>query len=191
MPTPIQTTSGWRNLLREFGIKGRHKLLLDEIVVPVAVLANFADDPPVPVDRYAQGGLPEDGAVATVPQVQVFNPVGSPVVLHVYAAMVSSFEADLGYRFGPTTAALPTEAGGQWQDRTLPAASVPVGVIQSSNLAAAATLVNPIHARALQNTTFYLRPLSVRLPAGTGWMVETSTVDINIVGSFLWFERDV
>jgi len=41
MPIQIQTADGWRRLQKAFSIVGRHRLMLDEVVVPVAILEDL------------------------------------------------------------------------------------------------------------------------------------------------------
>lgn len=43
MPTQIQTPTQWQRLLNRFGIKGRHQLLLDEVVVPVVLIEDVSE----------------------------------------------------------------------------------------------------------------------------------------------------
>ena len=51
MPMRIYTSDAWQRLRDAFDLKGKHDLLLDEIIVPVALVANIAQDlPKIPVD---------------------------------------------------------------------------------------------------------------------------------------------
>ena len=44
MPTEIQTPTAWAKLAEKFRLTGRHKLLLDEVVVPVVIVEDLASE---------------------------------------------------------------------------------------------------------------------------------------------------
>ncbi len=191
MPTEVQTPGAWVRLADAFRLTGRHRLLLDEVIVPVAIIENLAPEDPLANLRFAQGGIAAQGAVATVAQCQLFNPAGSTVVLDLYQVSFASNTSSVAYQMGPVAAALASDNPAQWQDRRLVAGSIPVGRMQSAITAAAATLVAPVLLRGLQSTHHMIENLRVTLEAGDGYMVETSTVNERIITSFWWSERDV
>ncbi len=51
MPMRIYTADAWQRLRDAFDLKGKHDLLLDEIIVPVAIVSDITTDlPQIPVD---------------------------------------------------------------------------------------------------------------------------------------------
>jgi len=188
MPMQIGTARAWGRLRDAFDLKGKHSLLLDEVVVPIVLVEDLTRDDPLADDRQAQGGTVLGALPANVNQHQLFNPADSDVLLELYLVTMCS-GGTIAYDMGPTAAALATDAGGQWQDRRLPAASFPVGRMQSTQVAAA-TLVLPAVFRTL-TTVINTHERKVSLPPGTGYMVESSVVNILTAVSFFWSERDL
>ncbi len=185
----IGTARAWGRLRDFFDLKGKHDLQLDEIIVPVAVVADLTEADPLSDVRQAQGGASRGSVAGDSTRIQLFNPVGSSVILELYAAITGGFETFNG-NMGPVAAAIATDITGQWQDRRLP--GIPVGRIQSNNGPAGPILVNPVKFR-MNSTIGWIRfsPLEVVLPPGTGWQFETVTVNVTMDSGFWWRERDL
>jgi len=186
MPMKIGTARAWGRLRDFFDLKGKHDLQLDEIIVPVAVVADLTEADPLADLRAAQGGQVVSPAVGFVGQMQVFNPAGSGVVLEVYLAQFAALAA-VNYQLGPVTAALATDAAAQWQDRRL--FGLPAARIQNQATLVGPTLVRPFIVRQTSNVTFGIN-LDVTCPPGTGYMIESASQNVQLYGAFLWRERD-
>lgn len=186
MPMKIGTARAWGRLRDFFDLKGKHDLQLDEIIVPVAIVADLTEADPLADLRQAQGGQVVAQTAGFVGQMQVFNPAGSGVVLELYHALFAALAA-INVQLGPTTAVLATDAAAQWQDRRLN--GIPVARIQNQAINAAPTLVRPVITRVLANTLAQV-DLNVTLPPGTGYMIESASQNVQLYGAFLWRERD-
>jgi len=84
MPVKIQIGAVTQALQRAFGFKGRYTPLLDEMIVPVYVIA---DPSPAQVTRLA-GGTSETLANSNDQVLQLFNPPGSGTVINLTNAIV-------------------------------------------------------------------------------------------------------
>jgi len=88
MPKQIQTGHVTQSLQRAFGFKGQFKPMLDELIVPVYVIA---DPTPAQVQRLCAGTR---GAIVPTdldrPFVQLFNPPDSGVLASVTSVIASS-----------------------------------------------------------------------------------------------------
>ena len=74
MPTKVQNAQAWIKLQREFGILGRHKMLLDEVVVPTVVIADLSEDDAA-LNNLVQYRFSVPAVVATVGKAILFNGV--------------------------------------------------------------------------------------------------------------------
>jgi len=99
MPLPIQVGQVTQALQRAFGFKGRYTPMLDEVIVPVYVIA---DPSPAGLTALAIGtGFTVLGAApGTFAVVFLHNPEGSGVLLNVTAAhVIGSIKLRLQVRF--------------------------------------------------------------------------------------------
>jgi len=188
MPMPIGTARAWGRLRDAFDLKGKHNLLLDEVVVPIVLVEDLSKDAPLGDLRAAHGGSGQGALAANVSQHQLFNPPGTGQMLELYRASFQS-AVNVDWDSGPTVVALTVNQAGQWQDRRLTPASFPIGRMQSDRVAAA-TLLDPTRFMTLARAEFWLE-LDVFLPPGTGYMVESRTVNVTTNASFFWRERDL
>lgn len=61
MPIPIYTAGAWQRLRDAFDLKGKHNLLLDEVVVPVALVADLSSEATHQAnDATAQASVPAE-----------------------------------------------------------------------------------------------------------------------------------
>lgn len=91
MPTPIQNPTAWTKILAQFGILGRHKLLLDEVVVPTVSLDQESIfSPKLGGDSIAAGGAGDFG------HYSLSNPADSETMIVLDAFMCSG---DTGAEF--------------------------------------------------------------------------------------------
>jgi len=84
VPKPIQVGSVTQALQRAFGFKGRYTPLLDEVIVPVYVIA---DPSPAQVTRLCVGSAAGTDNASNLPFVQLFNPPGSGVLVNLTDAV--------------------------------------------------------------------------------------------------------
>jgi len=88
MPKQIQVGSVTQVLQRAFGFKGRYTPLLDEIIVPVYVIA---DPSPAAITRLCAGNLRATADAGTdLNYIQIFNPATSGIVVNVTHVVVFS-----------------------------------------------------------------------------------------------------
>ena len=185
MPIKIGTARAWGRLRDLFDLKGKHELQLDEIIVPVVIVENVADELKEGNLGQAQGGRAQAAAVGFIGQVQLFNPVGSGRMYELYQAVMNGGVNQV-FDMGPVTAAIATSNFGQWQDRRL--TGLPTGDIQGQSTVAAPALVNAVPLRVVGSDHGIIE-LKVTLPPGTGYMVEGSVQDQLIHIGFFWRER--
>jgi len=90
MPKQLNNGAVTQALQRAFGFKGRYIPMLDEVIVPVYIIA---DPSPAGVTRLAAGtasAIVALGNTTNLPFVQLFNPVDSGVVINVTSVAVLS-----------------------------------------------------------------------------------------------------
>jgi len=81
MPKQLNNGAITQALQRAFGFKGRYIPMLDEVIVPVYVIA---DPSPAAITRLAAGTVVSTpGGVGSRATIELFNPVGSGVVVVV------------------------------------------------------------------------------------------------------------
>jgi len=101
MPKQLNNGQITQALQRAFGFKGRYIPMLDEVIVPVYVIA---DPSPASVTRLCAGigTLIQDNPL-TFPFIQLFNPVASGQLINVTAAVATAnVKYDLDVRFYDT-----------------------------------------------------------------------------------------
>jgi len=187
MPMKIGTARAWGRLRDFFDLKGKHDLQLDEIIVPVALVADLTEADPLADLRQAQGGEDLGAAAGFIGQMQVFNPVGSGIVIEVYSVQASTV-ASTTWTIGPVTATLAVNGQAIWQDTRL--SGIPVGRFQAQALVAGPQIVDGYKVRSLSGAHFFLSPRVTLLP-GNGYRVEAGTQNLQIWGGMLWSERDL
>ncbi|MEE8606275.1 MAG: hypothetical protein V3S55_01620 [Nitrospiraceae bacterium] len=183
----IGTARAWGRLRDFFDLKGKHELLLDEVVVPVAVVADLTEADPLADVRQALGGDTRAGVAGQNTQVQLFNPAGSGVMFELYLISVGQQAVTATLNLGPTTAALGADRGAQWQDGRLP--GNPVGRIQFANVVGI-LLIDAFKVRTLPSTNAQFN-VNAFVPPGRGFMIEAVTAATPIEAGFLWRERDL
>ena len=186
MPTEIQTPKPWMRLAEAFRLTGRHKLLLDEVVVPVAIVEDLSEKEVLLDLRAAYGGAFQTAAATFISQVQLFNPVDSGLLLDLYRVDMLNPTGALQFLMGDFAIALTVAQDGRWQDARMD--GIPKGQIRRDLQPVSPILVDPLIVQGLQNVQV-VYPLRVTLPPGHGWMVETSFVDKSLMANFLWTER--
>jgi len=118
MPLPIQIGSVTQALQRAFGFKGRYTPMLDEIIVPVYVIA---DPSPAQVTRLVAGFQ----SVSTIGGgvnafIQVRNPPGSGVILNVTNVVINGEEKhDVQIRFFDDVTGTAFDATVSFRDRRI------------------------------------------------------------------------
>jgi len=86
MPKQIQTGHVTQSLQRAFGFKGDYRPMLDEVIVPVYVVA---DPTPAAVQRLC-AATANQGLVVADAYIQLFNPPGSGVLANVTSVVASA-----------------------------------------------------------------------------------------------------
>ena len=140
--------------------------------------------------RLCMGGGSLSGVVAQSPKAQLFNPVGSGVIVTLTDVNLST-DADSTIRWGPSfTVAFGAAIGTQtYSDlRQLPPA-LPVAQVRQLNEAAFAAGTN--QSRILATSNFHLGPENglMVLPPGTGFEIGGVTTNLAFVYGFYWRER--
>jgi len=82
MPKQLNNGRITSALQRAFGFKGRYIPMLDEVIVPVYVIA---DPSPADVTRLCSGTIVQQAVTPTsdIPKVQIHNPIGSGVIANI------------------------------------------------------------------------------------------------------------
>jgi hypothetical protein len=119
MPVPVNTNAQVQALVDEFTIKGGFRLALDEIVVPVALVANVVPD----LSRRAIGYY-ELSAVNT-PHISIYNPPGSGVIVTVTDIWVTFSAVNILTVWRDGAVLLNTSGTIHWRDMTQPAPGIP------------------------------------------------------------------
>ncbi len=111
MPTPIQNAGAWTRLQELFGILGRHKLQLDEVVVPVVVIGNTTEiEEFTPLDATYVFHVPAD--VAGPSSAILLNDAGSGVRMLIDRVVLTTSTTHAVEMRLSTTAPLNAVAGG-------------------------------------------------------------------------------
>lgn len=143
MPTPIQSPVPWSRLLAEFGVKGRHQLLLDEIIVPTVLIADLSETAAEPND--ATGFVRCPGVAATNSSAILAN-IGESGVDLLLDKIVVNVNVTTSLEIIQTTIAPVNPIAGailvkNWNNPDLP--GTPAGSILADNSAFGA--INPIY----------------------------------------------
>ncbi len=183
MPKQINTYKVGQALVRRFNLKGRFQPVLDETVVPVAVVDEGVED------RAAWGG---QARAASGPgnQNRVFlqNPAASLVDLHVDYIWVEGLVADVA-EVEIIKGIGTTSGGGIWRDSRV--AGVPTGLVAGS-ASGSVVLGMPQFTIGAHGTT---PPVAIEVGAiiPPGWRIvvrqEQANDDFWVI--FAWRERDI
>ncbi len=105
MPITIQNARGWDALRQRFSIVGRHRLQLDEVIVPVVIMDDITEQTDT-VGQLATAFALAPAVAAKKSSVVFFNGVTSETgyLFNITRIRVSS-TGTIGYTFGFTTVA--------------------------------------------------------------------------------------
>ena len=186
MPTEIQTPKPWMRLAEAFRLTGRHKLQIDEVVVPVAIIADLSEKEVLLDVRAAQGGIKQAIVPTFISQSQLFNPNGSGLIFDLYRVDMLSGAGSMFFQMGRVNVPLASTHIGGWQDTRLIGA--PVGQLRQQATSLITFTAFPVF---IQGPPTFLQslPLRVTLPPGQGWMIETSFVAKELLSNWYWTER--
>ena len=186
MPTEIQTPKPWMRLAEAFRLTGRHKLQIDEVVVPVAIVADLSEKEVLLDVRAAQGGVQQAAVPTFISQTQLFNPNGSGLIFDLYRLDTLDNLSNMLFQMGRGNVPLGSTHAGSWQDTRL--IGTPIGQIRQQATSLITFLVNPVF---IQGSNLLARTIDLRvtLPPGQGWMVEAAFVNKPVVTNFYWTER--
>jgi len=195
MPKRIQIGAVTQALQRAFGFKGRYTPMLDEVVVPVYVIA---DPAPAAETRICSGTVFAPGPSTTgKTTVQILNPPGSGIIVNVTSVVaLSTVKASVIVVYSQNPLADPI-SDFFFRDRRIkgdPAARLSRdndGAIFGSNI----TAVIQLDGNLAQTGTWEAatqdprQPLCV-LPPGQALNLQVSggTVNDDIRGNFKWLE---
>ena len=120
MPISIQNSRAWGRLVDAFTIRGRHKLLLDEIVVPVVLIEDLSDKPGPQQEATFTMFAPPQGAGVDVVLLLENSSVGS--IFFIDEITIGSENNVIVQITLTTTAPVAPAAGGEadktWNDNT-------------------------------------------------------------------------
>jgi len=116
MPKQIQAGKLTQALQRAFGFKGRYIPMLDEVVVPVYVIA---DPSPAEVTRLCAATFVTASFGTFQPYIQLFNPVASGIIINVTTVVVmADVKVEISIRFFDTPG--PESGSAFFRDRRNP-----------------------------------------------------------------------
>jgi len=129
MPLPIQIGSVTQALQRAFGFKGRYTPMLDEIIVPVYVIA---DPSPAQITRLAAGFNNQSQVALQFVFIMLFNPEGSGILINVTSVVASAdLKTDLTVSLFDDVSGVSLDGSTAWRDRRN--AGRPSGLVGRSN----------------------------------------------------------
>jgi len=185
VPSQIQDLETAQALTERFGLIGKLPLLLDGTIVPVAVVGELEDRR----FRHAAGLLNTAGVAAQFSYVQLFNPVGSGVLvtLHRFWANIG---AAMGVEFGfadlEMTAVTAADVG--WTDRRV--AGGPAAIVHGRT-SAGALLDLKLGELEMDPTLAVTRfvPFKATLLEGEGFAWKGDIVAVRMQINVDWSER--
>jgi len=185
-------------LQRAFGFKGRYIPMLDEVIVPVYIIA---DPSPAQQTRLCvmQSEASQDATTSIFPAVQLFNPVGSGVLCNVTNVItIANIKTDINVSYTDTPSPA-LVAPSEFRDRRFsgnPACQVRRDQVATGLLGTLVTTFQVDGTLTQQgsweaDTSDPRQPLTVLGP-GQGVLVQTATApavdDDGIRVSFQWLE---
>ncbi len=184
----IQVPEIARKIQRRFGTDGpapTHTIAPE--IVPVALVEDLTDTTPEDTgfQRACFGYSGQSGAASNNSHVQLFNPAGSGVMLHVEAALVSigsAGNADLRYHDTELSTAGSNES---FRDRRI--GGRPVGRTSAQNNGSA--LGTSLATLALPGTESIQVPVDVLLDEGQGILFLAASQNISVTCLWYWQER--
>jgi len=180
----VQEPTAAQSLQELYGLLGKISLSLDETIVPVTIVDSVTGER----ERKAFGTLFTTRAAVEFSEVQLFNPANSGVLVfaeQVYISMGLASFAEVRIFDTPLTTA-GTEQG--WRDGRR-AGNPAAGLRQSTNVA--------IQGARRLNLGFVVAderfpvPLGITLLPGQGVHVACNIVNIQVVASYYWWERNL
>lgn len=192
MPLPIQNPRSTNLLVGAFGLVGRPSLQLDEIVVPVALVADLCDpfQSGATERRLAAGSSFEGGAVLQNGSVQLLNPAGSGILIGVRRIYVTVATAGANIRVNFLDTALATaETAIGWRDRRLP--GTPAGLMFHEGPAGAPGTDTLMRLGADAGGLSVIEEPRYILQPGQGMVVTTPVQNMDITVTYYWEERQL
>jgi len=187
MPIQIQTAKGWRRLQEAFSIVGRHRLMLDEVVVPVAILEDLTLQPDTANDRATlsitcPAEALERSACVLFNTNAALDPTGA-ILLVERVYMTSGLVGNISIN-QTTVAPLNPIAGSVirklWNDPSQPAVPAGTGFADGSAFGAAGEIYI---GTQLANTPFVVEVNQI-LPALAGLAVVGGAINTEIKATF-------
>lgn len=144
MPVPVQNARVSAAVHREFNIVGRYRAQIDEIIVPVAVVADLSTQS-LPLTRKASAFFSVAAVALEFPTLRLETPNGVLArIVGVTAWNLAGGDQKLNVHFGSTIVAPTTISPKSFMDGRLRAAGeTPAGVLATGTQVAPLT---PIHA---------------------------------------------
>ena len=175
MPIQVQNTKVWGRLVDAFTLTGRHKLLLDEIIVPVVLVENLSEEQSSQ-ERHASYTMDVAAGIGLISKGVLLNDAGSGVqILIDRVTMTASATSTLDILLSRTAATNPIAGGAAdqgWNDLDVPGA--PPGTL----FADSGVFVGPLlHANKQIINTPMLIDLKLILQPGVALVCQTSTSD--------------
>jgi len=191
VPSQIQNPRATNLAVSGFGLVGRPSLLFDEIIVGVALLADFTDPfSSGAVERRIAGGAAFIGATAAeTSSVQLFNPPGSNAIVVVRDVYITSGTASTAMRLRTqNTAAATLSTASGFRDTRI--AGNPVAELRTDSTVGAPG-VSP--AWVIQSTDtggqLFIPGVDIILAPGFGVVIDSGAANMSVTGGYLWEER--
>jgi len=184
---PIQRPDISRDIAKRFGVVGfSGPESISPEIVPVYVVERVE---PTATDRMAAGAFEEAAVAGDFGHIELFNPVGSGVIVLIDRIEGSTAVAG-SFTVRVRNASVAANQGvAQWRDRRLPGR--PVGQLGSLGAVAIATGDEIwIAAKAASTTLSLIEDFPVViLPPGNGCFFAFETANTALLGTFWWRER--
>lgn len=185
MPKQIQEGEVAQALTRRYGLVGKLPLLLDEVIVPVAIV----DTLELNRERNASGAASRPAVAAQFSHVQLFNPADSGVLVQATRVWIGTGSAVTGLVQFHDTALTTAGADVEWVDRRQGGA--PVAQVRSEANAVAqgsANIFKRLYSPATDSKEVALR---VALLPGMGVLVQLATLNVTLQAAYDWTERNL
>lgn len=183
--TPVRIFQGdtTAELVRRFELRGGYAPMLDDVIVPVAVVADLTEQDVAPA---AAGNAQVGGAAANFGILELFNPAGSGVDLQLYRWDVTT-NGTTSLDVRSITAAQRLAFGavpGRWLDLSI--GTRPVGEVDNDVIPVPAGI--QLYQPRIIGSVFVQFVANVTIPPNTGIQIQDTTANFSLFGNFYWRE---